>query len=73
MAKKLTAGQRKKSHKNVKRQAGSLKLWLNETNGFVHEVVRVHNGRVTRKVVGPEAKFQNIAHQFLSDDLKKGV
>lgn len=73
MPKKPTAGQRKKSHKNLKRQAGSLKVWLNEQNGYVHETVHIHNGRITRRYVGPEAKTLDVAHQFLTLDLKKGV
>lgn len=73
MPKKPTAGQRKKSHKNLKRQPGSLKVWLNEQNGYVHEAVHIHNGRITRRYVGPEAKTLDVAHQFLTLDLKKGV
>lgn len=72
MIKKKTAGQRKKSHKNVKRQDGSLKVWLNETNQFVHETVNVHHGRVTRKLIGPEGKTLDVAHEFFKADLKRG-
>lgn len=71
MSKKLTAGQRKKSHKNVKRQAGSLKVWYNEQNGFVHEAVNVHHGRVTRKLIGPEGKTLDVAHEFFKLELKR--
>lgn len=71
MPKRKTAGQRKKSHENLKRQPGSLKVWLNETNGYVHETVQVHHGRVTRPYIGPEAKTLDIAHQFMSLDLKE--
>lgn len=64
---------RKKSHRNVKRQPGSLSVWQNETNGLVHEVVHVHNGRVTRKVIGPEAHTLEAAHDFLTAALKEGI
>lgn len=73
MPKKPTAGQRKKSHKNVKRQPGSLKLWKNEHNGFIHEVVNVHRGRVTIKLVGPESQVPDVAHEFFKTELKAGL
>ena len=64
---------RKKSHKNVKRQPGSLKVWLNEKTGDVHLRVNVHNGRVTRTIIGPEAGDPDTALQFLTNKLKEGV
>lgn len=73
MTKKKTAGQRKKSYRNVKRQPGSLTVWQNETNGLVHENVMVHNGRVTRKIIGPEAHTLEGAHDFLTSALKEGI
>lgn len=70
MPKKLTAGQRKKSHKNVKRQPGSLKVWLSADN-YVHETVNVHHGRVTRRLVGPQGKTLDVAHEFFKEELKR--
>lgn len=73
MPKKPTAGQRKKSHKNVKRQAGSLTVWLNEKTNAYHQNVLIHNGRITRKYIGPEAIDNETAHEMLNEDLKRGV
>lgn len=73
MPKKLTAGQRKKSHKNVKRQASSLKVWFNEQTGQIWESVVVHNGKVSRRINGPEAATLELAHELLTDALKSGV
>lgn len=71
MPKKPTAGQRKKNHQNTKRQADSLKVWYNEKTGMVHETVNVHHGRVTRRLVGPEGKTLDVAHEFFKLELKR--
>lgn len=70
MPKRKTAGQRKKSYRNVKRQPGSLKVWVNDTNGYVWESVHVHHGRITEQYNGPEGATLDIAHEFIKLDLK---
>lgn len=56
---------------NTKRQPGSLKLW-EEPNGYVHETVIVHKGRVSKQVVGPQGKVFDVAHEFMKSALKEG-
>ena len=58
---------------NQKRQPRSMKVWQDETNGYVWESVHVHHGRVTTMVRGPLGKQLNVAHEFLKAVLKGDV
>ena len=59
--------------RNQKRQLGSMKVWQDETNGYVWESVNVHHGRVTTMVRGPLGKTLDVAHEFLKAALKGDV
>lgn len=60
-------------NKRPKRQPGSLKVWYNEQEGTFWHAVDVHQGRVTRRVRGPEGISIEHANTLLNDALKGRV
>lgn len=57
--------------KKRNRQAGSLKLWVNEKTNTYWQSVKVHNGRVTTEIRGPEGVDEEAAHELLNAALRK--
>lgn len=56
--------------KKRNRQAGSLKLWVNEKTGTYWNSVLVHKGRTTVTVNGPEAVEPEISVVLLNEQVR---
>lgn len=54
---------------NQKRQPGSLKVWHEPNSNTVWVSADVHNGRVTRRVRGPQARDMQTALDLIKSNL----
>lgn len=61
------------SKRNKIRQAGSLKIWIDDQSKWFWASVRVHHGRTTDLYRGPHASTVEGAVEALNDALKSGI